>query len=205
MDLFTAAVTLVARKSEDPAGIPLPLRTFSTPWAAFNLKLKPDIARISIDSLAEMYNLPDLRPALLDFSSKCFQNPSVHHIGGRRRTQMNAQPLFNDVMVWHSLRIQTQSLDTGSVTDPRRLTALPPCKLWPHGRYDTALFVHDNATAALSPGVGLDGKGSDQTYPSQSLTFFSRIHCCPDLSHPPSNLGYGASQCTSIPGLCPTI
>lgn len=190
IDLFAAAGTLIARMSEDPAGIPSPLRTFSTPWAAFNLNRKPDIARISVDSLAEMYNLLDLRPALLDFFSEHSQNPSVHYIGGRRRTRANARLPFNSVMVWYSLRMQTRSPDGGSVTEPRRLIALPPCESWPLGRYDTALFINNNTNLTPLPDVGLDGRCPDQTYPSQPLMFLSRIHRCPDPPDPPSNLGH---------------
>ena len=90
VDLFATASALIARSaSEGPASIPWPARTFSTSWAAFNFTRQPDVGRISVDLLAEKYNLPDLRPALLDFISEHLQNPSVHHIGGRRRTQMN--------------------------------------------------------------------------------------------------------------------
>ncbi|KAF9781501.1 hypothetical protein BJ322DRAFT_1111424 [Thelephora terrestris] len=149
VNLFTVAGALVARAtSGGPAVVPQLLRTFSMPWAAFNLNRLPDI---------KDYNLPDLRPALLDFYSEHAQNPSVHHIGGRRRTRVDAQLPFDHVMVWHSFCMQTQSLNDGSVIDPRRLTAMPPCDLWPLGRYDSALFVHDSTHPALSPDVGLDG------------------------------------------------
>ena len=162
VDLFTVADTLITRAtSEGPASLPRPLRTFSTSWAAFNLNRQPDIRAISVDSLSEKYNLPDLHPALLDFFSKHLRNPSVHHIGGRRRTRANTSLPFKEVMVWYSLRVQTRSLDDGSVTDPRRLTAMPPCDSWPLGRYDTALFVHDSANPAPSPAIGLDGKCLD--------------------------------------------
>ena len=83
VDLFTAADALIARtSSEDSTRIVRPLRTFSTSWAAFNLNRQPDIAQISVDSLAEKYNLPDLHPALLDFFYKQ-QSASVYHIGGQ--------------------------------------------------------------------------------------------------------------------------
>ena len=168
VDLFAAADALAIRAMPDnPAIIPRPLRTSSTLWAAFNLNRTPDISRISIDLFAEKYNLPDLRPALLDFFSDHLQNPSVHHIGGRRRTQMDTQLPFSDVIVWHSFRMQTRSLDDGSTTDPQRLTAMPPCDLWPLGRYDSVLFVHNSDNPALSPDVGLDGKFPDRrTCPS---------------------------------------
>ena len=159
VDLFEVADALVTRvASEGTTSIPHPLRTSSTPWAAFNVNRKPDISRISIDSLAEIYKLPDLHPALLDFFSQYLENPSFHRIGGRRGTHPNAQLPFTDVLVWYSFRMQTYSSDEKSVTEPRRLNAIPPCDSWSLGRYDTALFVHDRTDPALSPDVGLPGK-----------------------------------------------
>jgi hypothetical protein len=64
---------------------------------------------------------------------------------------------FDDAMVWFSLRLQTHSLDDGLVTEPLRLAAIPPCDEWPLGRYDSAIFVHDNANLARLPGVGMGG------------------------------------------------
>ena len=158
VDLFTVADALIARTlSEDSASLPWPLRTFSTSLAAFTLNRRPDIPQISVDSLAEKYKLPDLRPAILDFLVKHLQNHSVHHVGGRRRTWSDTQLPFDDVTVWYSLRLQTRSLDNGLVTEPRRLVATPPCDLWPLGRYDSALFVNDSSNLVPSPGVGLDG------------------------------------------------
>lgn len=159
VDLFAAADAFTARAtSEGPTSVPWPLRTFSTSWAAFNLNRQPDIGKISVDLLAEKYNLPDLRPALLDFFAKHLQNPSLHHIGGRRRTWVDTRLPFNNVMVWYSLRMQTRSLDDDSVSDPRRLTVMPSCDSWPLGRYDAGLFVHDSANQGRSPDVGLSGK-----------------------------------------------
>ena len=159
VNLFAVASALTIRVSlEDSTNIPHPLRTISIPWAAFNFNRKPDIPQISIDSLAEKFNLPDLRPALLDFFSQHLLNPSVYRIGGRRRAWPNTQLPFRRVMVWYSFRVQTQGLDDGLVTEPRRLNATPPCDVWPLGRYDAALFVHDCANHERAPGLGLDGK-----------------------------------------------
>lgn len=158
VDLFTIADALANYPmSEERTNIKRPFHTFSNSQAAFNLNRKSDIPKISIDSLVEMYNLPDLHPALLDFFSDHLQIPSIHHIGGRRRTRTNAQLPFNNVAVWFSFRIQTRSMDDGSISDPRRLNAMPPSDLWSLGRYDTVLLVNDSANPAVSPDVGLDG------------------------------------------------
>ena len=166
VDLFETANALVKRvAAEGTTGIPQPLRTFSTPWAAFNVNRKPDIPRISIDALAEIYKLPDLHLALLDFFSQYRESPLFHRIGGRRGSHPNTQLPFTNVIVWFSLRMQTYSLDGKSVTDPRRLNAIPPCDSWSLGRYDAALFVHKYADPALSPDVGLPGKSFRQCSP----------------------------------------
>ena len=159
VNLFATADTLAARStSEATTSIPLPLRTFSTSRAAFNLNRKPDIPQISINSVAEMFNLPDLCPALLDFFAEHLQNHSNHHIGGRRRTQANTQLPFDDVMVWFSLRTQTRSMDDWSIAYPRRLSVVPSSDPWPLGRYDTVILVDDSTNPSMSPNVGLDGK-----------------------------------------------
>jgi hypothetical protein len=160
INLFAAADALAVRAASDRLmDVPQPLRTVSTRYAAFHLNRKPDIPRISIDSLANEYNLPDLRPALLDHFSSRLQHPSIHHLGGRRRTQVSTQLPFGHVMVWRSLRMQTHLVDECGLSDPRRLTAMPPSDdLWPLGRYDTALFVNDSANPASSPDIGLNGK-----------------------------------------------
>jgi hypothetical protein len=195
VNLFAAADALAIRSRSDGAmDVPWPLRTVSTSRAAFHFNRKPDVNQISIDSLAGEYDLPDLRPALLDYFSQHLQTPSVLHIGGRRRTQANAQLAFENVVVWRSLRLQTRSVGNGQLSDPRRLTAEPPSDLWPHGRYDTALFVNESANPAKSPDVGLDGKLLDMMHNKDSTLL--RIHRCTDPTDFPPNLerrGFPAS------------
>src|ERR1700743_3388775 len=116
----------------------LALRTFSTPWAAFNLNQKLDIPQISVNLLAKMYGLPDLHPALLDLFSDGFENSSLHRIGGLWRTHMNTPLPFTDIMAWFSLCIQTQSMNDGLITNPLCPNAMPPSDNWPLGQYDAA-------------------------------------------------------------------
>ena len=208
VDLFAVADTLVARaQSEDSANILSPLRTFSTPWAAFNLGRRPDIPRISVDLLAEKYELPDLRPALLDFLSKWTKNVSVYRIGGRRQSRVDDQLPFDDLAVWYSIRLQTHSLDDpgSSITEPRRLVARPPCDSWPLGRYDSVIFSHDSTNPSSSPDIGLDGMPAKKS-PIPLLTLISRIYCRSDPTNPTPNLGYATSRRQPIiPDLCPTV
>ena len=194
VDLFTVASALIMQaSSEDSTNIPRPLRTISIPWAAFNFNRRPDISWISVNSLAEKLNLPDLCPALLDFFSRCSQNPSVHRIGGQRRAHTNTQLPFRGVMVWHSFRMQTRGLDDGLITEPRRLNAVPPCDDWPLGRYDTALFVHDRVNCEHTPGLRLEGKSPNRFVRPETSNTTYRVRHWTDSADPPSNLGYGGS------------
>ena len=114
-----AAGSLAAHSiSEEMVTVPHPLQTFSTLLAAFNLNQKPDIPQIAIDSLAEQYNIPDLRPALLDIFSQRLQNTLVYCIGGCQRTQVNTQLPFDHIMVWFSFHMQTWLMDNGPATEP---------------------------------------------------------------------------------------
>ena len=159
VNLFAATDTLLTHVlSEDSASIVWPLWTFSTSWATFQLNWWPDITQVSVDSLTKKYKLPHFQPALLNFLTNHLQNPLVHQIGGQQRTQVDTQLPFNNVMVWFSLHIQTQSLDSNSVIKPQCLMVMPPCDLWPLQRYDAMLFVHDSANLTPSPDVRLEGK-----------------------------------------------
>lgn len=180
VDLFAAAEALSALvTSNGTAGIPQPLRTFSTPQAAFNVNRKPDIPRISLDALANLYKLPDLHPALLDFFSGNFGG-SVHSIGGRRASHVNTQLPFTHVAVWYSFRMQTRTDNGESITEPRRVNAMPPCESWPLGRYNTVLSVHDSTNPSLSPGIGLNGTFIPQNPPlSMTPNFDSQVTMSP--------------------------
>ena len=160
VDLFADACTLAACSTLDRLAGTLSLApcSFTTPWATFGLNKKPNIPAISINSLVERYSLPDLCPALLDLFSERFEDPSVHCIGGHRRTHANTRLPFTEVMVWFSVRMQMRLMDNGSVTEPRCLNAAPPSDEWPLRWYDTVLLVKNSSNPAVSPDIGLDGK-----------------------------------------------
>ena len=162
VDLFMVAEDLMCSRLDGTLNILRPLHTFATSLVAFNLSRTLDISRVSVDSLAELYNLPDLCTALLNFLSEYLQNSLTHQIGGHCRTQPNLSLPFDDVMVWSSIRAQTRLMDDGSVVDPRRLNVMPPSNMWPLGRYDTALFISDSADMLTSPDIGLNGKYFNQ-------------------------------------------
>ena len=206
VDLFADAYALATHSASDgmTGALSLAPRSFSTSWATFNLNQKPDIPDISIDSLAEMYGLLDLCPALLNLFSERFGNPSVHHIGGRRRTHADAQLPFTNVMVWFSFCMQTRSMDNGLVTDPRRLTAMLPSNEWPLGCYDTALLVEDSSTLTASLDIGLEGMFFRLSL-SLHLLIISRVYRCTDPADLPPDLGLRGPPHPRLPALRPTV
>ena len=164
VNLFMVAEDLMHSRLDGTLHVPQPLHTFVTSLVAFNLSCTPDISQVSVDSLAEQYNLPDLRTALLNFLSEYLQNSSTHQIGGHRRTQPNLSLPFDDVMVWSSICTQTRLMDDRSFADPRPLNAMPPSDMWPLGWYDTALFISDSVDVSTSPDIGLNGKYFNQCH-----------------------------------------
>ena len=67
--------------------------------------------------------------------------------------------------------------------------AMPPCDLWPLGRYDAMLFAHDSTNPAPLPDVGLDGECVEKSY-FRPLIFLSRIFHRPDPPDPLPNMGH---------------
>ena len=61
-----------------------PLQTFVTPQVAIHLTRDPKFKRMLVDDAAWLFNLPDLRPALCDYTTKMDTNNSGHvsSIGG---------------------------------------------------------------------------------------------------------------------------
>ncbi|KAF8212909.1 hypothetical protein K438DRAFT_1751323 [Mycena galopus ATCC 62051] len=68
-------------------------RMFTTSSTAFLLNRVPSLRRISIEEVAEMYDLPDLRPALGDYLAQLEyqRRPDAPIIGGQRRSTYKAQ------------------------------------------------------------------------------------------------------------------
>jgi hypothetical protein len=148
---FHAQLLLNMRLGETP----LPFRTFSSHSVAFHLNYNPHIRRMSIDEVASRFGLPDLRLALADYIST--PTSESRPIGGRRCAQGYQVLPFNDLQVWHSIRIQNTSVLDCSTLPPRTVCAFPPSEHWPHGRYDTAIVSNNQEDFSVIPGVGLPG------------------------------------------------
>ncbi|KAI6009068.1 hypothetical protein BKA83DRAFT_4505299 [Pisolithus microcarpus] len=121
------------------------LRTFTRGSTAFHLNLRPSLRRLSVDSAAEKFAIPDLRSALGDFLA-------LHSCDGRRiqpfgRTRQSAQdtPLpFKYLQIWYKVHIQQRDYhDRTSTTSTYTIHAEPPNGHWKYGRYDAAILQVD--------------------------------------------------------------
>ena len=75
---FECADALIAGKF--PAA-PCPYRTFALATTAFHLSFRPTMTNMTVDSAAELYELPDFRPAIADYLDRHFPD-FTHTIGG---------------------------------------------------------------------------------------------------------------------------
>lgn len=133
------------------------LRTFYAGSTAFNLPRDPSHKRMSIEAVVEMFNLPDLRPALADFLKRYQSQANILSLGGRRASPPNAPLPFDELLVWSKFRIQLKAYHRPHQNlPPRTVIASPPSKDWPLGQYDTVLVNTD--LAQQWPQSGIDGK-----------------------------------------------
>ena len=149
-DLFTRAIQLATNISPST---PLPLRTQCTKSTAFQLNFHPSIPSMTVDEVASLFKLPDLRPAIADYIRRArdLRSP-IFKIGQRRSSHPSAELPFTHIQVWYSVRMQMRTSDVEGMTDPQRVCAAPPSDDWPFGRYDAVLV--SNGT---EPGPGLGG------------------------------------------------
>jgi hypothetical protein len=120
---------------------PFPFRTFSHAHVAFHLNRDASFKQMTVDEVADRFNLPDLRPSLADFMQCTIkEKPSLYQVGGRRKATSGCPLPFDKLEVWSSFRIQTKSYhDLQKVLPPQTVMASPPSDEWPLGRYDAVL------------------------------------------------------------------
>ena len=149
LDFFDAKPSASHRPSVLP-------RTFTMNKTAFHLKLKPDVNQMTVDDGAIEFRIPDLRVSIRDWFISYLNDPAVRTISGRQGSTHNVQLPFEEVRVWHSVRVQNHDA-TGGLRPPRRLFTKPSSHDWPFGQYDTALFREAIDGGPELPGFGLDG------------------------------------------------
>jgi Plavaka transposase len=138
-----------------PGSIPSPIRTFTTGSTALRVNYDPSIKRITIDKAAEMFDIPDLRPAIADYLARegSFAQ-KFHSFGGQRRAREEVHLPISDIQVWYKVRIQ-QKLhhDRNSVASVFTINAHPPNRAWKYGRRDAAILNIDERHEWPSSGL----------------------------------------------------
>lgn len=131
-----------------------PPRSFIYGPVAFHLRLDPVIGSISISDVAEKFDLPDLRAALVHFFYRKHDRPLT--VGGQRYHRADEPLPFQRLQVWNKVRLQQRSYHDSSVLLPAQtLNASPPAARWPKGRYDAAFVNIDDDM--VWPHSGIEG------------------------------------------------
>ncbi|KAH7905010.1 hypothetical protein BJ138DRAFT_1233543 [Hygrophoropsis aurantiaca] len=132
-----------------------PPRTFvASPSTAIHLNSKYSV-RASVDDIAQMFDLPDLRAALADYLSRegAFTR-NFHSFGGRRHSAPNAALPFEALQVWYKFRLQQRMFHDPNETAPTfTVHAQSPNLTWKFGRYDSAILQVDQAHDWPSSGL----------------------------------------------------
>jgi hypothetical protein len=136
---------------------PQPFRTFVSAKTAIHLTRDPSFQRMTIEQVAENFNLPDLHGALVDYVSRGGDNANV---AGGRRVANRDSPLPNDIKmleVWTKVRIQNCAYHAPhDVLPAQTINVLPPSVPWPSGRGDPVII--NTNKAKIWPHSGFEGK-----------------------------------------------
>ncbi|KAG0694390.1 hypothetical protein DFH29DRAFT_1006389 [Suillus ampliporus] len=160
--------------------VPIPLRSFIIGRTALHLSYDPSIKIATIDEVAIMFSLPDLRPAIADFLHReVTHGNQIHSIGGPRRALHDAELPFNNLQVWFKVRLQeTNFHDPNNIRPAQTLNCSPPSNPWTLGCYDTVIIQTNSGHSW--PASGLAGKelGTPWAWDDQFLTYVQ----CFDIS-----------------------
>lgn len=173
-DYFARVLTL---SKLDPSTIPQPVRTFATPRVAVHLTRDAKFRHILVDKAADMFDLPDFRPALRDYLAKAAVSHHINTIGGRRIAQSDCSLPFEHVDIWPHLQLQTKTYHyPHGILPPKTINACPPSQEWPSGRYD-AVVANLNQGQEW-PNSGLQGKHlMDNIIPRLTLYSGHQVVC----------------------------
>ena len=91
------------------------------------------MTNMTVDHAAELYELPDFRPAIADYLNR-HRPDFTHTIGGRRQATPDCQLPFTCIQIWHKVRIQLRSsYDAKMLLPSQGLHATPASTKWPFG------------------------------------------------------------------------
>ena len=142
--------------------IPLPLRTSAcSNHVAIHLGRDPSYKQLRVDEVAQMYHIPDLRPALADYLQRIAtgneQGPL--DVKGRRLSQANCDLPFDRLEVWKRVYLQSKAYHhPHTVLPAQSINALPPSD----PSSESSLGKFDNVIMNVDPTKewpfsGLDG------------------------------------------------
>ncbi|KAF8228858.1 hypothetical protein L208DRAFT_1289319, partial [Tricholoma matsutake] len=134
---------------------PLPFRTVVQGNTALHLTRDLTMKIMSIEAVMEMFNLPDLCGALVDFLTWA-NNKDPFQVGGHRIGDINSPLPFDNLQVWTKVQVQNHCyLPLHCVLPPQTINASPPSDSWTYGQSDVVLINTNNGT--VWPQSGLEG------------------------------------------------
>lgn len=154
VDYFKVAESLAMDTSPNT---PRPRRTFVSDTTAIHLATKPH-HRMTIDEASALFELPDLRRAIIEYLDRC-ANGVEHAITGQRHASSESHYSFpsDKIQVWTKVRVQVRNYHDPGIAEPAQtLNISPPSQEHPRGLYDSAVF--SPRAESDWPSRGLDGK-----------------------------------------------
>jgi len=140
--------------------------------AAFTITFKPHYCNISIDTAANLFNIPDLCVALGD---KFLLEQMYADCCGQCQSAPNVHLPFSHLHVWHNFQMQQHSTqDKRVMLLPHTVQALPSSTTMPFRQYNTILV--DNTDGSANRTSGLSTGEFFSTYPSHC---FHMAHIAP--------------------------
>lgn len=146
VDYFYHASEL-KRSLQHHQDIPLPLRTRAcSSHVAIHLSRDPAYKRLLVDEVAQMYNIPDLRPALADYLQRITtaDEKAPLDVKGRRLSHANCDLPFDRLEVWKKVYLQSKAYHhPHTILPPQSINALPPPNPSSLGQFDNVVMNVD--------------------------------------------------------------
>jgi hypothetical protein len=160
-DYFYCASEL-KRSLQYDQDVPFPLRTFMcTSHVAVHLSRDPSYKRLPVDEVAQMYNIPDLRPALSDYLQRIANEQGPLDVKGRRLSQANCDLPFSHLEVWKKVYVQSKAFHYPHIVLPRQtINTSPPSRSSPLGQIDNVIMNIDSTKEWPFSGLS----GASQTF-----------------------------------------
>lgn len=158
-----------------------PFRTFSSSATAINLAVKLSF-RMSIDEASELFQIPNLQPAICEYFYRSAKD-EAHEILGRRQSATHCEVPATGLQIWSKIQVQQQTFhDPGTVEPPQTLVISPPSQYNTSEMYDFAI---------VRPTANSD-------WPLNGLTGMFRVCCLIELTHVNDTRSFGRTTTSGI-------